>query len=78
MEQSCRRLVLASLQHKHKYALMFFSIKMMVFVKIDCRVISCLKVSVRKLELKSIYEATHWYGDRNLLNRMDLEIPPKV
>lgn len=39
---------------------------------------SCLKVEVRKPELKSIYEANHQYGDSYLFNRMDLEIPPKV
>lgn len=44
---------MASLQHEHKYALILFSIEMIVFVKTDCRVISYLKVEVRKPELKA-------------------------
>lgn len=78
MEQSSVWLVLASLQHEHKYALILFSIKVTVFVKTYCRVISCFKVEVRKPELKNIYEANHWYGDSYLFNRMDLEIPLEV
>lgn len=47
-------------------------------MKTDCRVISCLKIRVRKLELKSIYEANLTCGDSYLCNRMNLKIPPKV
>lgn len=50
----------------------------MVFVKTDHKVRSCLKVEVRKPELKSIYEANHQNGDRYLFNWIDLEIPLKV
>lgn len=50
----------------------------MVLVKTDCRVISCLKIRVRKLELKNIYEANIMGGDGYLCSRMNLKIPPKV
>lgn len=78
MEQSSRRLVLASLQHERKYTLILFPVKMMVFVKTGHMVISCLEVGVRKPELKNIYQADHQYGGSDLINKMDLEISPKV
>ena len=51
---------------------------MMVFVKMGHMVISCLEVGVRKTELKNIYQADHQYGGSDLINKLDLEIPPKV